>query len=122
MTPVEQRGVPALEIAHAGRQITVRRAEVEMKMVVEQGKGEDPPTATGRVAVEQSQPRFAVVVVERNVPAVHAPIRHVEQAVLDGKVFGGHEFSVADPGLRRTEFKIGGVSGMPMGKSFARQF
>ena len=68
-------------------------------MVVEQREGEDPPTATGGVPIQQSQPRFPIAVVEDNIPPVDAAIGHVEQAVLDGETFGDlHGNRIPDPG------------------------
>ena len=97
--PIEQRRVSALEVAHTSREIGLRCAEVEMKMVVEQGKGEDPPTATGCVSVEQSQPCLPVVVIENDVSPIHTAIGHVKKAVLNRETFGdGHSNSIYDRG------------------------
>jgi hypothetical protein len=62
---------------HANRKIGLRRSDEQMKVIVEQHVGEDPPFAAFGDTIQQPHPFAAIIVVHDDVSLFEAAIHDV---------------------------------------------
>jgi len=77
---VEIGGVFAVKILHAEGQVRVRRSEQEMVVVGHQDPGEQLPSVLRNRFLEQSEEMPTILIVEVDVPLLHAPVGDVPES------------------------------------------
>ena len=94
MPPIEPGGITRVEVVHSRREIWLRGLDEEVKVIVQQHPGEEPPPVTECDTIQQFQPLFAVPIVTHNDAAFPTARHHVGAARGRGAARGQTSFLV----------------------------